>query len=85
MNDLNYDRNGEDWPKSRAEIAAEKMLHRAEIAAGDPYSADVAVELSAEIEDLEHDCAGNISRGCPEADELAWVVAVKVHLKSWGY
>jgi hypothetical protein len=72
-----------------AEEAAVNLLARAEAAAGeegeDPTEEQIAAEVAAEVEELEHDASGNISRGCPAAAEYAFVEAVKGHLKTWGY
>jgi hypothetical protein len=51
----------------------------------DPTEQQIADEVAAEVQELEDDAAGNISRGCPAAAEYAWVEAVKSHLKTWGY
>lgn len=71
--------------------AARDLLARAEAAAREMTTQDdvseeaIAIEVSVEIENLEHEASGNISRGCPAAGEYAWVEAVKSHLKTWGY
>jgi len=72
-----------------AEEAAVNLLARAEAAAGeeggDPTEQQIADEVAAEVQELEHDASGNISRGVDPAIEYAWVEAVKAHLKTWGY
>jgi len=72
-----------------AEEAAVNLLARAEAAAGeeggDPTEEQIAAEVAAEVEELEHEASGNISRGVDPAIEYAWVEAVKAHLKTWGY
>jgi len=69
--------------------AARDLLARAEAAAGeageDPTEQQIADEVAAEVQELEHDASGNISRGVDPAIEYAWVEAVKSHLKTWGY
>ncbi|MEO2122450.1 MAG: hypothetical protein ABGY10_03900 [bacterium] len=65
---------------ARARAAAEEMTTQDDVS-----EEDIAVEVSVEIENLEHDASGNISRGIDPAIEYAFVEAVKGHLKSWGY
>jgi len=69
--------------------AAWNLLARAEAAAGeeggDPTEEQIAAVVAADVEELEQDASGNISRGCPAAAEYAFVEAVKAHLKTWGY
>jgi hypothetical protein len=63
----------------RAETAARKLT------TGKVSESDIAVEVSAEVELLEDEAAGNISRGVDPAIEYEWVANIKLHLKSWGY
>jgi len=69
--------------------AARALLGHAEVAAGnpgeDPTEQQIADEVAAEVQELEHDASGNISRGIDPAIEYAFVEAVKAHLKTWGY
>jgi len=70
--------------------AARDLLARAragaeEIALQQISEQQIADEVAAEVQELEDDAAGNISRGCPAAAEYAWVEAVKSHLKTWGH